>query len=38
MLEERIGLTFDGDRRNHQGHQSEGPSQHKTLAHHNSSN
>jgi hypothetical protein len=38
VLEEGVGLAFEGHRRNHQGHHSEGGSQHKTLAHHKSSN
>lgn len=38
VLEERVGLAFQGNHRNHQGHYSESGTQHKTLAHHNSSN
>jgi hypothetical protein len=38
VLEKRAGLAFHGNRRNHQGHHSEGGTHRKTLTHHNSSN
>jgi hypothetical protein len=37
VLEKCVGLAFEGDHRNHQGHHSEGGSHRKTLTHHNSS-
>lgn len=38
MLEEGVGLAFQGDRRNHQRHHTKGGLHCKILVHHNSSN